>query len=745
MRGKMNVCAVIIAAAAAIAVFAAFAQVTPQTAWWDVPPTNTLAEVAAGAGLATTGEVARKLDIVHPIADGGLWVEEENEGGGANISIVDKDWMHEFALWWDPDSGPLMWYADGNNYSEYRFGRPNIEDEVAVLGDIPTNYLHESYEYLTNSQPFVAAVTDIAASEAEKYADEDAKEVSARMDAIARLGRAISDGAVTNLTPGINKQFRAVARVGEDILAFAVNDNTAYRIGAGGVSEIPSPAAGLDYPHYVRQLARGDRYMIAIVREHGMYYSSVTNIDWHHVVGTESIDPTAVAYDWRGGVWWVASYQGIYCAYDNQAVAAWRLSKPGAWRSICFCNGMVVAGAATNDAAVAGLWYAEPRGWDAEWRRSNVTNYEFRAVACNGAEWIAGAYPIIDPSVHGGWIVGPGQPNGIFRSLDGMDWKPVSDEARAYYRFIYGDGVWVGLVAQDGLTPTAVYSDCGGKTWHGVDGLNIYTLSGVYMDGRIVGGSQYDLGVYAMNMTRRFRSDFIYSKSETDAIAGNAEANAVKTADEYADRAAGTALADAVAASKAYTDASISETNAAFVAAVEAASPPVVLPQKWALANVTNASGGAVGAADVGAAGASEVVKLTGDQSISGAKTFNDAAYFNGGLAAPSTIAVYGQDSSARFEVDNIMTGDYVHFGVGDFLDIGFDYTKNGSSYRVDLPERSGVLSVEGWASTYLALNEANTNAVTRAQLCGAIEKASESKPHFAIIDGELHVITITD
>ena len=151
MRDKMNVCAVNIAAVAAIAVFTAFAQVTPQTAWWDVPPTNTLAEVAAGAGLATTGEVARKLDIVHPIADGGLWVEEENEGGGANISIVDKDWMHEFALWWDPDSGPLMWYADGNNYSEYRFGRPNIEDEVAVLGDIPTNYLHESYEYLTNS------------------------------------------------------------------------------------------------------------------------------------------------------------------------------------------------------------------------------------------------------------------------------------------------------------------------------------------------------------------------------------------------------------------------------------------------------------------------------------------------------------------------------------------------------------------------------------------------------------------
>ena len=89
------------------------------------------------------------------------------------------------------------------------------------------------------------------------------------------------------------------------------------------------------------------------------------------------------------------------------------------------------------------------------------------------------------------------------------------------------------------------------------------------------------------------------------------------------------------------------------------------------------------------------VVKLTGSQSISGEKTFDAPAYFNWGLAAPSTIAVYGQDSSVRFEVDNIMTGDHVHFGVDDFGgSIGFGYTKNGSSYRVDLPERSGVLSV---------------------------------------------------
>ena len=208
-----------------------------------------------------------------------------------------------------------------------------------------------------------------------------------------------------------------------------------------------------------------------------------------------------------------------------------------------------------------------------------------------------------------------------------------------------------------------------------------------------------------------------------------------------------TTKGEAVAAANAYTDASISETNEDFVAAVQAASPPVELPEKWALANITNASGGAVTAYDVGAAVESEVVKVTGDQDISGEKTFANPAYFNFGLAAPSTIAVYGQDSTARFEVDNIMTGDYVHFGVGDFgIGIGFDYTKNGSSYRVDLPERSGTLSVdEGWTSTYRALNEANSNAATRAQLRGAIEQATDSRPHLAIIDGELHVITITD
>lgn len=222
----------------------------------------------------------------------------------------------------------------------------------------------------------------------------------------------------------------------------------------------------------------------------------------------------------------------------------------------------------------------------------------------------------------------------------------------------------------------------------------------------------------------------------------NGVGNAV---DLYANRDGIVALVDDIPTDYLHDDYASLTNSTAFKSAVEQVSPPAEIPAKWALANVTNAQGGAVTAANVGAAGANEVVKLTGDQSIGGSKTFANSAYFNSGLASPSTIAVYGQDSSVRFEVDNIMNGDYVHFGVGDFgVDIGFDYTKRGTSYRVDLPERSGVLSVEGWTSTYRALNEANTNAATRAQLCGAIEKATESKPHFAIIDGEVHIISIT-
>lgn len=103
-----------------------------------------------------------------------------------------------------------------------------------------------------------------------------------------------------------------------------------------------------------------------------------------------------------------------------------------------------------------------------------------------------------------------------------------------------------------------------------------------------------------------------YFPHKTGTIALTSDIPSGQSITNAATWAAGNAYEDAVAAANAHTDASISETNDAFVAAVQAASPPVVLPQKWALANVTNASGGAVTAADVGAYPASDGQNLEG-------------------------------------------------------------------------------------------------------------------------------------
>lgn len=59
-------------------------------------------------------------------------------------------------------------------------------------------------------------------------------------------------------------------------------------------------------------------------------------------------------------------------------------------------------------------------------------------------------------------------------------------------------------------------------------------------------------------------------------------------------------------------------TNENFKAAVERVSPPVELPEKWALANVTNAQGRAVSAADVGALPSEGDVDVDGDLNVYG-------------------------------------------------------------------------------------------------------------------------------
>lgn len=334
--------------------------------------------------------------------------------------------------------------------------------------------------------------------------------MAVRQDRLARLGRALDAAAYTNLTPALPYNFRAVAPLGTDTLAFAVEDNSAYVVSASGAARVPSPADGLDYPRYVRAALCNGRDIVAIVRETGIFHSPAGEISWTRAAAPGGMDPTGIAYDPVGRAWWVSSYQGVFCSTN---MADWALSLPGEWRSICWGKGVLVAGSASS----GGLWFARPSGADADWLPSNVTNFEFRAVACNGSEFVAGAYPVTNAAAHGGWELGPGHANGIYRSRDGAEWELASDVARAYYDFSYGAGVWVGLIAQDGLTPAAVYSDTGGRSWHYIDGMTDYTLSGYYRNGRVLAGTQNPIGVVSFGITRRFRSDYVYSKAETDA------------------------------------------------------------------------------------------------------------------------------------------------------------------------------------------------------------------------------------
>lgn len=397
------------------------------------------------------------------------------------------------------------------------FIRVEADPTVPAWAKAATPPITEESDPVWLSQRAGYATTGDLSRAAEAISDDTAWRIAdaragmaVRQDRLARLGRALDAAAYTNLTPALPYNFRAVAPLGTDTLAFAVEDNSAHVVSASGAARVPSPADGLDYPRYVRAALCNGRDIVAIVRETGIFHSPAGEISWTRAAAPGGMDPTGIAYDPVGRVWWVSSYQGVFCSTN---MADWALSLPGEWRSICWGKGVLVAGSASS----GGLWFARPSGADADWLPSNVTNFEFRAVACNGSEFVAGAYPVTNAAAHGGWELGPGHANGIYRSRDGAEWELASDVARAYYGFSYGAGVWVGLVAQDGATPAAVYSDTGGRTWHGIDGMLDYTLSGFYRDGRIVAGTQNPIGVVSFGITRRFRSDYLYSKPETDA------------------------------------------------------------------------------------------------------------------------------------------------------------------------------------------------------------------------------------
>ena len=223
----------------------------------------------------------------------------------------------------------------------------------------------------------------------------------------------------------------------------------------------------------------------------------------------------------------------------------------------------------------------------------------------------------------------------------------------------------------------------------------------------------------------------------------------------------------AVAAANAYTDASISETNEGFVAAVTAVSPPVELPQKWALANITNENGEAVSAEDVRALSAFDYADNDYQNNLLSVKSYT---LENGSEIVSEPSIIYSEKYSRSGEgwksvrVDNKNGIRYyemqqegaswiiprfmqIYFGAIAYgFGVSYEDKQSGIFSSVFLrPNSQGYFATEGWDSLSRTLQSVEANAVDKAACADALEKISESKPHFAVINGELHIISITN
>ena len=153
----------------------------------------------------------------------------------------------------------------------------------------------------------------------------------------------------------------------------------------------------------------------------------------------------------------------------------------------------------------------------------------------------------------------------------------------------------------------------------------------------------------------------------------------------------------------------------------------------------------ALNTALAGKANDDAVVKLTGDQEIAGTKTFTSSAFFNFGLASPSTVAVYGQDAASRFEFDDTSTGNSLYIGkaqwgfstdLGFSLKIGYD---SSQYFFAALPFASGTIALE---STVAAAATALTN-YTDTAISNAIS-ASNTTFSNAVLSVGLNIDTNT-
>ena len=177
--------------------------------------------------------------------------------------------------------------------------------------------------------------------------------------------------------------------------------------------------------------------------------------------------------------------------------------------------------------------------------------------------------------------------------------------------------------------------------------------------------------------------------------------------------------------------------------------PPVDLPQKWALANVTNANGGAVSAGDVGALRAFDysdghgwrrVFISTNNYSLpNGDRVVYDPSLVYSNRAEPyDTISIYGPSGIEQYGFQKVggnwRETSYAHIFSGSIA-YGFgveyhDYDNNTSTFVMLPPNANGYFALE---SSVAAAATAATNYTDTA--IGAALSAANAYTDAAIAD----------
>lgn len=170
--------------------------------------------------------------------------------------------------------------------------------------------------------------------------------------------------------------------------------------------------------------------------------------------------------------------------------------------------------------------------------------------------------------------------------------------------------------------------------------------------------------------------DFVVTNIDASAV-GKVKSVNGRVGDVVLDAAAVNALPDG-------KDELISNEN--FKEAVATVYPPVELPQKWALANVTNANGKSVRASDVGALG------------NSGSQTLNQSY---GGLSVnfDSKGTLYtGQYAPSRWSITKEVNDQYYYvqfFGFSGTNYPSFNLFDGESDFYIRLPRKEGTLALQ--------------------------------------------------